>query len=211
MKVPPVVLHRNTKETDNREELVTLCGKAMHLSKGAINLLYFYSSQTSGFRPSLQLIQQDTCMSKMGVWKARTMLCENGICSLQDNKLVIDWERIRLFGTLDPKKTSKHAYVAPVTFRSGAVATLEEMYKQSNFSEVSLDDLASLFSMLTDEEWKTLSRYIHSHSNYQTSFSMFSDEADTFKLDIEHDAPFVADHNLSKFFDKSTIEQWVNS
>lgn len=166
MNVPPMVLHLNIKESDDKEELVALCGKAMHLSKGAINLLLFYSSQTSGFRPSLNSIANEIKRDRRNVERARTQLVNNGICKLQKDKLFIDWNRVRLFSTLDPKLTSKKACIAPVALRSGIVATLEDSYKHFSFFDIHMEDLMNLLNLLSDEEWSTLSNFIHTNRNW---------------------------------------------
>lgn len=140
-----------------------MCGETMHLSKGAISLLYFYSTQASGFRPSLKSIANTIGRDRRNIERARKQLIDLGICSLQNNKLFIDWERLRLFSTLDPKLTSRNASVAPVMPRTGIVASLEKSYKQSNLLDLPLNDLTNLLNLLSDSEWATFKRFMHSH------------------------------------------------
>ena len=111
---PPKVTHIHVLPSDRREELCLLCGSSLHMSKGEVRLLCYYAHQSSGFEPALQHIANKIGVSRFHVQRARAMLQRHGVIAVDDVRVYIDWERIRLFSTLDPDMTNKHCTVAPV-------------------------------------------------------------------------------------------------
>lgn len=111
---PPEVKHLRGKRSDNRATLCLACSKALKLAKGETRVLCFYGRCSNGFRPSLQYIADESGVSRRHVERIRTSLVRHGLIAVDHEAVYVDWNRIRLFSTLDPKLTSKNAYYAPV-------------------------------------------------------------------------------------------------
>lgn len=116
------IQHRRVLATDNRPFLISMVAKTMHLTKGEADLLLKLSEQQDGFSPSAKFLMDKTSLSRRGVFKARNYLAEKGIIGENDRAIIIDWSRIRLLATLDPHKTSRKAWAAPVA-SSSAIST----------------------------------------------------------------------------------------
>ena len=114
MILPPKIVHINVRSMDDREELCALCGSSLHMSKGEVKLLKYYAAQSSGFTPSVKRICNETGLSRAQVYNTRNMLEKHGVALLDQDCVYIDWERIRIFASLDPKLTGRHFNVAPV-------------------------------------------------------------------------------------------------
>lgn len=108
------IQHRRVLATDNQPFLISIVAKTMHLTKGEAEILSVLCAQQHGFSPSAKFLMAKTSMSHGGIYKARTALNRMGIIGESDTHIIIDWNRIRLLSTLDPKMTSRSAYVAPV-------------------------------------------------------------------------------------------------
>lgn len=111
---PPKVTHLHCRAADERQALCQLCGAALHMSKGEIKLLRYYAEQQNGFKPALQHIANTLEMNRSQIFRNRRLLEQHGVILVQDDRVYIDWQRIRLFSTLDPALTSKRCYAAPV-------------------------------------------------------------------------------------------------
>lgn len=108
------IRHQKGRATDDRPLLIAMTAKSMHLTRGEAEVLSVLCSQQDGFAPSAKFLMAKTAMSHGGVYKARTALNRMGVIGETDTHIIIDWHRIRLLSTLDPKMTSRSAYVAPV-------------------------------------------------------------------------------------------------
>ena len=117
---PPKITHINAHATDKRGELCSLCSSSLHMSKGESALLRYYAAQSNGFKPALQHIANEIGITRFHVQRARAMLQKHGVICIADERVYIDWERIRLFSTLDPTMTSKHCTIAPVRLKKCA-------------------------------------------------------------------------------------------
>lgn len=114
MMRPLKIVHINVRSMDDREELCALCGSSLHMSKGEVKLLKYYAAQSSGFTPSVKRINEKTGLSRTQVYAVRNMLEKHGTVLVDQHCVYIDWERIRIFASLDPKLTGRHFNVAPV-------------------------------------------------------------------------------------------------
>lgn len=108
------IRHQKGRATDDRPLLIARTEKHMRLTKGEAEVLSVLCSQQDGFAPSAKFLMGKTSMSHGGMYKARTALNRMGVIGETDTHIIIDWHRIRLLSTLDPKMTSRSAYVAPV-------------------------------------------------------------------------------------------------
>ena len=90
----------------------------MRLSGQAQRLLLFYADQAEGFTPSLEWIHQNTGLDRKDISKIRRQLTDNGFIRYEQNKVIeLDWNRVRLYATLDKKMLPTkrgRAQIAPV-------------------------------------------------------------------------------------------------
>lgn len=162
------ILHQQGRATDDRPLLLSMTAKSMHLTKGEAELLSVLCSQQSGFAPSAKFLMAKTALSHGGVYKARTALNRMGVIGETDTHIVIDWHRIRLLSTLDPKMTSRSAYVAPVVPSDrqepgdGWKAKIPSGYGSSIDFPVHASENAiiSFFQSLSNAEYADVCKYI---------------------------------------------------
>ncbi len=106
----------------------TACNN-LRLSGQAKRLMTFYADQADGFTPSLEWIHQNTGLNGKDISKIRQQLVDNCFIHYEANRAIeLDWDRIRLYATLDkemlPTKRGK-AFIAPI----GSIPT-SAMYKR---------------------------------------------------------------------------------
>ena len=80
MIAPPSVKHIRYSRGDDLPSIASACANAIHLSKGESALLKYYACQSSGFRPSLQHIADQTGLSRSQVARCRNGLVSKGLC-----------------------------------------------------------------------------------------------------------------------------------
>lgn len=162
---PPCILHINAKEDDDRMELIKLCSASLHFSKGERKLMEYYSSCSSGFRPSRQLTGEAINVSAQQVHKIRMSLCNKGIMRIENNRMYIDWERIRLFSTLDPRMTNKHCVVAPVRVEhDNRIVRFAKDCLSGQALALSTEELCDIFESFSEDEYERFNNYIHNHA-----------------------------------------------
>ena len=116
--LPPLVLiHTYRKNTDDRDHLCDMLKPVLRMSKGEVTLLKFYAKQTNGFRPSAQYIANSINVSRMQVFRLRDKLIDHGLAAKDNKHLFINWDRIRLFSTLDPAMTGKNPYIKKINIK----------------------------------------------------------------------------------------------
>lgn len=151
---PPRIRHCYRKTSDSMDELSLLCASALHMSKGELALLQFYSECQNGFRPAVKLIAEKTGMNRSQIFRCRTRLEEHGVVKVEDDVVLIDWNRVRLFSTLDPRMTHKKASIAPVS----VVKAQQQADPEPDFFHFApLSDVCSWFGSLNSEDfsrWK---------------------------------------------------------
>ena len=104
---PPLILHQSTKCSDVRDALALQCAIALHLSRAETRVLRYLASQSDGFRPALQHIADEAGVSRRSVVNARERLYGRRIVKLDRGKLIVDWDRVRIFASLDPRMTRR--------------------------------------------------------------------------------------------------------
>lgn len=162
---PPCILHLHSNEADDRVELVSLCSSALHFSKGESKLLQFYSDCKSGFRPSQIVVANAISVDRRYVTKLRQKLVDRGVILLQNNKLFLDWNRIRLFSTLDANMTSKEATVEPVNLTDGSnLKRLESQYINDGLISIDIDSLCGLFQSMSEDDYTKFIHYVSKHN-----------------------------------------------
>lgn len=151
---PLSIKHINTKSTDDRKTLIDECKKTLHMSKSEHLLLEYYSEQSNGFRPSATHIANQLSISRRTVFYSRDMLEKHGIIGIEDDYLYIDWERIRLFSTLDPSLTGNNPTVKPVISK-------EKFIVDYDFLKYGPEqDVINWFASITEEQFQYTKNYI---------------------------------------------------
>ncbi len=162
---PPCILHLHSNEADDRVELVSLCSSALHFSKGETKLLQFYSNCKSGFRPAQSVVAKAISVDRRYVAKIRQRLVEKGVVLLQNNKLFLDWNRIRLFSTLDSSMTSKKDTIEPVSLTDDSILKkLESQYTKNGLISYDIDDLCGLFQSMSENDYIKFLHYVAKHT-----------------------------------------------
>lgn len=161
MIAPPSVKHIRYSRGDDLPSIASECANAIHLSKGESALLRYYACQSSGFRPSLQHIADQTGLSRSQVARCRNGLVSKGLClavlgNQETRSVIIDWSRAKLYATLDPKKT-RHGVFASVAPAKKATANPVSLY---DMRYAGLDKLIDKLSKITDEQYAALVKKI---------------------------------------------------
>ena len=156
---PCRIIHVNRPCHNNMDETVKSACSALSLKPGESALLLFYCAQSSGFRPSISLITKRTDLGKRAILRNRQLLVEDGLIAVWKNCVFIDWERIRLFASLDrsmvPKQRSRRT-IAPVIIRRNGRRFTDRFLLQCH--SMPIDSLCGVLSSMTDEdfdEWKS--------------------------------------------------------
>lgn len=78
-------------------------------------LWLLYEDTQEGFRPALKYVEDRTGIRSNKISEIRKELIIHGLIALTDEQLIIDWDRVRIFASLDKPlpKHGKHNY-APV-------------------------------------------------------------------------------------------------
>lgn len=152
--------HLHTLRQDSRKSLVSSCSLALHMSKGEEKLLQYYAQQQDGFRPSLRRIADLISVTPRQVERLRLMLVQHGIAKLDSECVYIDWERIRLFSTLDPAMTSKHCSVAPVRIEKCPHKVYVSRELRLRLRSLPVPELCDLFAAMNEEEYRMACRYL---------------------------------------------------
>ncbi len=118
-KKPPIIIHRDKPE--KTYQMLRDASRNVGLSKRAVELLRFYASCKSGFRPSTSYIEHKTGIKYRNISYVRSELAERGIIGYGDefrNMIVVDWNRIKVFASLSDKliydKDRASDYFSPV-------------------------------------------------------------------------------------------------
>ena len=131
-----------------------MCGSSLHMSKGEIKLLCYYAARSNGFKPSAKLISKETGLSRARVFAGRQMLEEHGVISVDNERVYIDWQRIRIFASLDPKMTSKHCRIAPIAKKRDYTIYYPPKSFMIKLNSCSTEDACKMLSALTEDEYR---------------------------------------------------------
>ena len=152
--------HLHTLRQDSRKSLVSSCSLALHMSKGEEKLLQYYAKQQDGFRPSLLHISNTIGVTTRQVKYLRIMLSKHGVIKVDTECVYIDWERIRLFSTLDPAMTSKHCTIAPVRIEKFPHKVYVSRELRLRLRSLPVPELCDLFAAMNEEEYRMACRYL---------------------------------------------------
>lgn len=152
--------HIHVLRQDSRESLVSSCSLALHMSKGETRLLQYYAKQQDGFAPAAKRIIDETGLSRARVFAARGMLEQHGVIKLDEQHIYIDWERVRLFSTLNPEMTSKHCTVAPVRLKKRDYKVYISKELRNRLSFLPVPELCDLLAAMTEEEYRAACAYL---------------------------------------------------
>jgi len=150
------VTHIHYNPSDSFDAIVKDASTALHMGKGERALLSFYATCSSGFRPSLKAIASATGQNRSQVWRNRNALVNHGVAAECDGSIVIDWSRLKLFGSLDPKLTSKRSWCAPLN-------SFDERLSIFEFKSLPFSELISRLSAMTENEYGGFCRRLKNH------------------------------------------------
>lgn len=157
---PPSIFHLHGFASDNRLELCSDCSKALHMGKGEAALLKYYASCSDGFSPAVATICSKTGISRRRVFYDRDKLCDHGVTAIENNKLFIDWNRIRVFASLDPGMTNKHCYIAPVNTKKRHYNIYINNKLFIRLESCSVEQAVKILGALSNEQYEKLKVYI---------------------------------------------------
>lgn len=149
---PPRLVHENFRRCDNMPAIAADAAAALHMGKGERALLLFYSRHSTGFQPALQAIANATGMNRSQVYRNRNALYAHGIADERDGCLYIDWARLRIYASLDPKLTSKRCVTAPY----GSVGREAPLLTPNDFLLLDMTELTKRLAALTEAEYASL-------------------------------------------------------
>lgn len=109
------IKHVNYTRDDKFPEIVANVSKVCHMGKGEAALLLFYATCSDGFTPAAKFIAEKIGVKPNYVHALRNALEAKGIVFVQDKKVVLDWKRIKILASLNPKYTTKDGWVKPIS------------------------------------------------------------------------------------------------
>lgn len=152
---PLRIVHLN-KNNEDSPALSAQAGEVLHMAHGEKTLLRFYLEQSTGFAPSVCRIEKTTGMKKRNILYARQLLQEDGLILETDKYLYVDWNRVRLFASLDPTITPKQRakrQIAPVRVRTERTFSKETIVNTAY--SMKIGDLSDWLSRLTEDEYES--------------------------------------------------------
>lgn len=152
--------HTNFRKSDNFATLADRCAFALHMGHGEHKLLRFYASCASGFRPAAEHVAKETKMSMPNVYVVRNAMIKHGIAYMKNGALFIDWDRVRLFASLDPGKTSKDDFIAPCNPTTVARMTEISALDPERILSRPIRDVIMDFAFMSEAEYQSTRRAI---------------------------------------------------
>lgn len=161
MKHPVAIHHVNRIKHERYNSLVDKYAAALHVSHGEHRLLKFYAACASGYTPAEAVIMKATDLSAASIRRLRTALINHGVAYMVDNTFTIDWERIRLFASMDPRKTlGKRCFIAPINpvahKRLMELSTVDYNFIVSQ----PLDKIIQILSCMTEADYASFRRRV---------------------------------------------------
>lgn len=155
-KSPMMIQHINFNKGDNMPELTLKAAKAMHMCRGEAALLAYYAACSSGHTPAAKHIAETIGCAPTYVYVLRKTLQAKGIINIVEDKIYVDWKRIRVYASLNPKKTTKDQFIRP---QNPAIADRIAGAQQVNekFLEVwkmNLWEIIAYFGAMTEAEYR---------------------------------------------------------
>ena len=160
-KRPVTIHHVNRIKHERRSAIVNNYARALHVSHGEHALLKFYAHCASGFAPAEALIMKTTDLSASSIRRLRTSLINHGVAYMNDNTFTIDWERLRLFASMDPRKTmGKRCFIAPINpVAHNRLMDLSKIDYQFIISQP-LDKILDVLSCMTEADYASFRRRV---------------------------------------------------
>lgn len=156
---PPRIKHIYARKEDDRDALCIQCGASLHLSSSELTLLRYYAKQKSGFSPAVATVTTETGLSRRTVFRVRSQLMDRGVIGVDSGRLLIDWQRIRTFASLDPSLTNKNITASPVMLPRERACGPEP--DELCFIFAPLESVCAYFASMTEHEcqlWRTAYR-----------------------------------------------------
>ena len=161
-----MIKHSGKKCTpEEMEEMIGACADNMHLTSGGKRLLLFYATCKGGFHPAKKLVQKETGINPAHLYKYKKELEDLGIIysSAEQRTIIVDWQRIRLYTTLDPNMTDKHrrhtTVSASMNFSGKKIGTLNKRYVQRAVGRILTPAQQHFYRAvdeMTEAEWNAL-------------------------------------------------------
>lgn len=183
--VPPVIYHRGQKpDSWIARDVVREAAEAVHLTERGERLLEVYALATSGFSPAVRYIEDKTGISSKKIPSIRKELVEMGLISYSKERhvILVDWNRIRLYASLDPELTNRYRKNIHVSPACGGAFSNEKLGRYSLHDRTrrklspAQRKFYSFVEGLTEEEWQAMMRGI--------GFDI-SDETFTFEEELD--------------------------
>lgn len=155
VKNPMSVNHINFSKTDDFAKLVIKAAKATHMSRGEAALLAYYAACSTGHTPAAKHIAERVGCTEPHVYVLRRALQSKGIITLIDNKIYVDWKRIKVFASLNPRKTTKGQFVRPQnpTIMDRILGAQQVNDKFLKVWKMSLNEIIVYFGSMTNAEY----------------------------------------------------------
>lgn len=115
MKAPNKIVHVKFTKGDDFATLTNKAAKATHMGRGEASLLMYYAACSSGYRPAAKHVAESIGVDEGYVYVLRKALESKGVISVMSDAVIVNWDRIKILASLDPKLTSKESWIKPQT------------------------------------------------------------------------------------------------
>lgn len=160
VKQPHMIQHRGFDRKDNFAAIATKAAKATHMGRGEMALLTFYAACGNGFRPAAEHIAESIGVTEAYVYILRQALLSKGVIDVTSDAVVVNWPRIKILASLDPKLTSKEAWIKPQTpaviDRVGKTMVIHPTFWE--LYNLPLARLIDMFGSMSNAEYSTWRR-----------------------------------------------------
>lgn len=152
MPVPPLPIRwiGHSFPAAQRHTLVCDVSRNMHLKPNHSALLEFYCAQRAGFRPAEAYIASRIGVTPRWTRKLRQQLADLGVIGVDAEGVYIDWNRLRIYATLDPKQTSRKAFALPIPTRAART------HDAVKYLTCGIDKAVSILSSLSEDGYARL-------------------------------------------------------
>lgn len=104
LKFPPCIKHVGRRPEQEAQSLVVDQALAnLRVPRAACKLMRFYASRSSGFRPSLKMINDEIQVGEKNISTIRMWLVTHGLLGYDGNTVYVDWVRLRAFAAINTK------------------------------------------------------------------------------------------------------------
>lgn len=156
VKTPMAIQHINFTKNDNFAKLTLKAAKAMHMCRGEASLMAYYAACSSGHTPAAKHIAETIGCAETYVYVLRKTLQAKGIITILDDKIYVDWKRIKVYASLNPKKTKKSQFIRPqnpvIADRIAGAQSVNEKFLQ--VWKMNLWEIIAYFGAMTEAEYR---------------------------------------------------------